>query len=92
MAALAEIAQDAETPREPRVRTYGDLLPFLYRRRKAMARGDFECRAEREGQAAEPLICMAQPVTAVRGQKNPTKKSIEACSAHSALAMPSRAA
>lgn len=33
MAALVEIAQDAETPRELRVRIYGDLLPFLYPRR-----------------------------------------------------------
>ena len=36
VAALVGIAQDAETPRELRARIFGDLLPFLYPRRKAI--------------------------------------------------------
>ncbi len=40
VAALVEIAQAVGTPRELRVRIYGDLLPFLYPRRRTMAGGD----------------------------------------------------
>ena len=38
---------------------------------RAATRWGFECRADRKGQAAEPLSCVAQPVAPVRAQKSP---------------------